>query len=99
MAARTITAVDLVLVVLASPILCAMAIRRFCERYRFLRIAMAAGITCECGEQVSLVGVWRCSCRFTYTGHLLRRCPVCGTVPCVARCYRCGVTTKLPEPQ
>jgi hypothetical protein len=48
---------------------------------------------------VSLVGMWRCSCgNHVYRGHLLRLCPVCGTVPVVVRCYRCGVTTKLPDP-
>jgi hypothetical protein len=58
---------------------------------------MAPAIVCECGAAVSLVNVWKCSCGFTYRGHLLRVCPVCKTIPRVVRCYACGVTTKLPE--
>jgi len=89
--------VDAVLFVLASPILAVKAVRRALERYRFFRLAMRPTLVCECGSQVTLVGFWRCSCGFTYRGHLLRVCPVCGSLPCVVRCYRCGVTTKLPE--
>ena len=88
---------DLTLFVLASPVLAVKAVRRALQRYRFFRLAMEASIVCECGSTVSLVGLWKCSCGFTYRGHLLRLCPVCQTIPCVVRCYRCGVTTKLPE--
>ncbi|MGO8737143.1 MAG: hypothetical protein ACLQVM_30630 [Terriglobia bacterium] len=89
---------DCILFVLASPELFVKAARRAGERYRFFRLAMAPAIVCECGAEVSLVGVWKCSCNYTYRGHLLKICPVCGTIPCVVRCYGCGVTTKLPEP-
>jgi hypothetical protein len=89
--------VDGTLFMLASPVLAVKGMRRAIERYRFLRLAMAPAIVCECGAEVSLVGLWRCSCGFTYRGHLLRICPVCQTIPCVVRCYRCSVTTKLPE--
>ena len=88
---------EVLLTVLASPILAVEAILRARRRYRFFRMAMEPAITCQCGESVSLVGFWKCSCGFTYQGHLLRRCPVCFSVPCVVRCYRCGITTKLPE--
>jgi hypothetical protein len=88
---------DLVLFILSSPILAVQALRRAHARYRFFRLAMESEMPCECGATVSLVGYWRCSCGFTYRGHLLRACPVCGSIPCIARCYRCGVTTKLPE--
>src|SRR5258708_4116587 len=88
---------DAVLFVLASPVLLALAVRRAVRRYRFFRLAMEPAFDCECGSPVSLVGLWKCSCGFTYRGHLLRLCPVCESIPCVARCYRCGVTTKLPE--
>ena len=91
------TWIDGVLFVVASPVLLLQALRRALERYRFFRLAMQPEFLCECGAPVSLVGLWKCSCAFTYRGHLLHRCPVCGTIPCVARCYRCGVTTKLPE--
>jgi hypothetical protein len=89
---------DLILFVLASPVLLFLAVRRALMRYRYLQHATRPNITCECGEPVSLVGMWRCSCGFTYRGHLLRVCPVCGSAPVVVRCYRCGVTTKLPDP-
>lgn len=88
---------DWVLLVLASPIILAKAILRARERYRFFRLAMEPAITCECGQPVALVGFWRCSCGYTYAGHLLRACPVCHTIPCVVRCYACQRTTKLPE--
>jgi hypothetical protein len=97
MATLTDTLTDWALFVIASPILLVQALRRAHERYSFFRLAMAPELPCECGSPISLVGLWRCSCRFTYRGHLLRICPVCGTIPCVVRCYRCGVTTKLPE--
>lgn len=89
--------IDAVLFVLATPILVVKALWRGCERYRFLRLAMQPSIICQCGTPISLVGFWKCSCNFTYRGHLMRVCPVCGTIPCVVRCYRCGVTHKLPE--
>lgn len=97
MAGMKNTWIDWALFVVASPVLLFQASRRGLERYRFVRLAMRAEILCECDEPISLVGLWRCSCGFTYRGHLLRQCPVCDTIPCVVRCYRCGVTTKLPE--
>ena len=97
MASVRIPWVDGILFVLASPVLAAQAARRAIERYRFFRLAMTPAIVCECGAEVSLVGIWKCSCNYTYRGHLLRMCPVCGTIPCVVRCYECGVTIKLPE--
>jgi len=89
--------VRLALFVLASPVLLVKAILRARRRYVFFRLAMEVSIYCQCGEPISLVGFWKCSCGFTYQGHLLRRCSVCFSVPCVVRCYRCGVTSKLPE--
>jgi hypothetical protein len=89
--------VDVILWFLASPVLVLRALVRGCRHVRFLGVATSPAIRCECGEVVSLVGLWRCNCGFTYRGHLLRVCPVCGTLPLMVRCYRCGVTTKLPE--
>lgn len=89
--------VRLALYALASPVYAYRFARHVEERWRFMRLAVAPGMLCECGVWLSLVGLWKCSCGFTFRGHLLRRCPVCGTVPCVIRCFRCGVTTKLPE--
>ena len=89
--------VDATLFVLASPILLVKALWLACRRYRFLRLATATAILCECGAEVSLIGLWTCLCSYTYRGHLLRICPVCGTIPRMVRCYQCRVTTKLPE--
>ncbi len=97
MASMNETLIDSVLFIFASPILLFQAVRGALERYRFFRLAMEPQMPCECGAPISLVGLWRCSCSFTYRGHLLRTCPVCQTIPCIVRCYRCGVTTKLPE--
>jgi hypothetical protein len=56
-------------------------------------------IVCRnCGAPISLVGLWKCRCGYTYKGHLLRACPVCNSLPRMARCFQCGVTEKLPEP-
>jgi len=91
-------AVDVALFLLASPVLLMLYLLRCWTHMQFLKAASAASIECECGREVSLVGMWRCSCGFTYRGHLLRICPVCGRLPSMVRCYGCGVTTKLPEP-
>jgi hypothetical protein len=72
-----------------------LRLRRHCE---FLRLATATEVFCECGAPISLVGMWRCSCTFTYRGHLLQICPLCGKIPRICRCYACGLTTKFPEP-
>jgi hypothetical protein len=91
-------AFDLALAMLASPILIVKALRSAFRRSRFLAVAARASIGCACGRAVSLVGMWRCPCGFTYKGHLLTICPLCGSLPRMVRCYGCGVTTKLPEP-
>jgi hypothetical protein len=72
--------------------------RRLRNHIEFLRLATATRIFCECGSPISLVGLWRCSCTFTYRGHLLQICPLCGKIPRICRCYACGLTMKLPEP-
>jgi len=91
--------VDLVLWVLASPILFVKWLFRLTRSWRFWRMAYAPRIVCgNCRETIWLLGVWKCGCGFTYRGHLLRECPVCGSLPRMVRCYDCGVTTKLPEP-
>jgi hypothetical protein len=71
--------------------------RRAIRKIRFMRLAVQAGIQCSCGDMISLLGIWRCRCGFQYRGHLLRTCPVCYSLPRVARCYSCMLTTKLPE--
>jgi hypothetical protein len=92
------TGLDLALALLASPVYLLLALRRAWRNWRFLRVASVTHVRCECGAELSLVGLWRCSCGFTYRGHLLKVCPACGSLPCVIRCYHCGITTKLAEP-
>jgi len=88
---------DILLTIAASPILLVRAVARLRHHLYFLRIASTAAIRCTCGRPIFLVGIWKCSCTYTYRGHLLRICPICGRLPRMARCYGCGLTTKLPE--
>ena len=91
---------DVLLFVLASPILLIKSISRAVKRYRFLRISYASSIRCACGQQIQLLGMWRCSCGFTYRGHVLRVCanPNCRVLPAMVRCFSCGTTELLPRP-
>ena len=90
--------VDLILWLLASPVYFVRWLVWLTRRWRFFRIAYAPSLICRnCGETIWLVGIWRCGCGYTYKGHVLRECPVCGSLPRMARCYGCGVTEKLPE--
>jgi hypothetical protein len=87
---------NLLLFVLASPILVVRATVRGLRRFRVLRAAARPAIACRtCGAAISLVGLWRCGCGFTYQGHLLRVCPVCGSFPAFARCYQCQATERI----
>jgi hypothetical protein len=84
--------------VLASPVLFALWVVRTIRGIRFWRLAYAAALRCaNCGADISLVGIWRCRCGFTYRGHLLRACPICEAMPRMVRCYACGVTERLPQ--
>ena len=90
--------VELLCWVAASPLLLAGWLVRMVRSLEFWRTAYAAAIPCgNCGAPISLVGMWRCGCQFTYRGHLLRECPICGSVPRMVRCFACGVTERLPE--
>ena len=90
---------DLALVILASPIFVLRGVLVIVHRYRFWRVSYQATFHCRnCDETVSLVGMWRCLCGYTYAGHLLRECPVCLTLPRMVRCFTCGITRRLPEP-
>jgi len=83
---------------LTLPLRCLAGVQRLRQHVAFLRLAAATRIFCQCGSPISLVGLWRCSCSFTYRGHLLQMCPLCAKIPKICRCYACGLTTKLPEP-
>jgi hypothetical protein len=88
--------VDLVLFLLASPILAVRLGIRVVRQLGVLRKSMMPSIPCRtCGAEISLVGLWECGCGFTYRGHLLRYCPVCGLFPNMIRCYRCKATEKV----
>ncbi len=89
---------DVLLFLMASPILLLQALRRGRKKVRFFALASRVSLFCECGEEMSLVGLWKCPCGFTYRGHLVTVCPVCEGVPKVVRCYGCGVTTRLADP-
>ena len=90
---------DLALWLLASPILCVRWVFVAIRRWKFYRASYTPRMICRnCGAAISLVGIWRCRCGYTYRGHLLRLCPVCGSLPRMVRCFACGVTERLPEP-
>ena len=87
---------DAVLWVLASPVLLVVHLARAVRHGARARRAAARAITCRtCGEEIVLVGFWRCRCGFTYRGHLLRVCPVCEAFPRLVRCFRCGATERV----
>ena len=89
---------DVVLFVVASPILLVKALFRGGRLLDFYRVSYLPEIPCRaCRRMISLVGIWRCACGYTYRGHLLRVCPVCRSLPQMVRCFACGVTEKLPE--
>jgi len=84
---------------LASPIFMVQWFIRIARDAHFWKIAYAADIPCAaCGKSISLVGIWQCpACRFSYRGHVLRNCPICGVMPRMVRCYACNMTTLLPR--
>src|SRR5439155_13956643 len=85
--------------VLASPILFGRWLFRLIGRWQFYRMAYRPRLVCRnCHGMISLVGMWRCGCQYVYKGHVLRECPICGSLPRMVRCYGCGITTKLPTP-
>jgi len=91
--------IDLLLWILASPVLFAKWLLRVRRRWRFWRMAYTPRIVCSsCRGTIWFLGLWRCACGYTYRGHLMRACPICGSAVRMVRCYECGLTTKLPEP-
>jgi hypothetical protein len=87
---------DAALLILAAPTYLVVGAARLTRSLRFVRTAGRRYIPCRtCGGAVLLVGFWRCSCGFTYRGHLLRFCPVCQTLPQIIRCEHCGATEPV----
>lgn len=95
---RSSTLLEVLLAVFASPVYLLRFGHRLCRHSGYLRAAAALAIPCACGQPIALVGTWHCGCGFTYRGHVLAPCPVCGRIPAMVRCYECGLTTVLPEP-
>ncbi len=90
--------IDFLWLAAAAPIRIAGWLLLAVRGVRFWRMAYLPEIICQnCGAPVSLVGIWRCGCQFTYRGHLLRECPICGSMPRMVRCFNCGITERLPE--
>jgi hypothetical protein len=84
---------------LAGPMLLVRFILHAFRWFDFWAMSYRYQILCRnCGSAISLVGIWRCRCGYTYKGHLLRPCPVCDALPRMARCFRCGLTEELPKP-
>jgi hypothetical protein len=87
---------DLALWVMATPILAGEGIIRTVRHLYRMRRTRQGSMPCRtCGAEISLLGFWRCPCGFTYRGHLLRRCSVCGSLPVIARCLHCGATEHV----
>ena len=83
---------------IVGPILLARFILRAFQWFDFWAVAYRHDISCRnCGSAISLVGIWRCRCGYTYKGHVLRSC-VCGSLPRMVRCFQCGITQELPKP-
>ena len=91
-------AIDFILFLLASPILLVQWSVRMVKLAKFWKMAYTPYVPCHnCGARISLVGLFRCSCGYTYRGHVLRPCPVCHSLPRLLRCVYCTVTRLLPE--
>ena len=87
---------DLLLFILASPFLLIEGLLGLWRRWRVWRLTQAPAILCRtCHHEIVLFGFWRCRCGFTYQGHLLRYCPVCGSWPVLVRCRHCGATETV----
>ena len=90
------TVLVLLAYVLALPLLALWGIFQLIRYLRLLRQSVSTSLRCgNCHRQIDLVGMWACQCGYTYTGHLMKPCPICHRVPKIARCYHCTVTTKL----
>jgi len=89
-------ALKLAAYILSLPFLVIWGITKAVRYLHLLQLAVTSSVDCSnCGNPVSLTGNWRCECGFTYSGHLMRPCPVCQRVPRIVRCYRCQATTLL----
>ena len=93
-----IVVMNTVLWILSLPVTSIAGLARVVRRIPFWKVAYSATIPCRtCKAPISLVGMWKCACGWTYRGHALRHCPLCYTLPRVARCLACGCTVLLPE--
>lgn len=90
--------VDIVLWIAAIPVSILVGLVRAARQIPSWKAAYSASIPCRtCGTPISLLGQWRCTCGYVYRGHMLRPCPICHSLPRIARCLACGCTELLPE--
>lgn len=82
--------------ILALPFLIIRGLVRLDRYLRVLVLSVSPSIRCvSCHSEVTLLGIWRCQCGWTFKGHYMTPCPICDRVPRVVRCLRCSVTTRL----
>jgi len=82
--------------ILAAPLLLVWAAVKAVRYVRLLIRSVSGSAVCVgCHREVPLLGIWQCECGFRYEGHLLTPCSICHRVPKIARCFHCGLTTKL----
>lgn len=82
--------------ILALPFLIIWGIRRMDKYMRVLVLSVSPSTPCvACKSEVTLLGIWRCSCGYTFKGHYMTPCSMCGRVPRLVRCLNCSVTTRL----
>lgn len=88
--------INAALLVLSAPFALVVAAVRLSRQLQLARLASQESFICStCSNEVSLLGFWRCTCGHTYQGHLLRECPVCSSIPKMARCFECSATRML----
>lgn len=82
--------------ILLWPVLLIVALLRAFRYIKRLLRSVQSSIWCfHCGQNIPLLGMWRCKCGYQYAGHLLKPCPNCGAIPRLVRCPHCGVTRTL----
>lgn len=86
----------MVLYLFSLPLLLIWHLIRGIRGLRSLHHAQITSIQCSnCNYHISLVGIWKCACGYTYRGHVMRCCPQCSRTANLVRCLRCQVTYKL----
>jgi len=59
------------------------------------RVLLQESIPCStCGTPIPQLGLWECSCSFSFYSAYFAPCPLCRAVPLFIVCGRCGASTK-----